>query len=148
MDAQKKLITGSAEETLTVGSQIFEKFPHSNLILLNGNLGSGKTTFTKGLAQKLSIPEIQVKSPTYTYYNKYVGDKELYHFDLYRLTPHSDIEELMLELEEIIESGAVVVIEWASRIPQIKMPHISIDFIQENLNERILIITQNEPGNN
>lgn len=111
------------------------------IILLEGDLGAGKTTFTKGLAQGLDITRV-IKSPTYTIIREYTnGRLPLYHMDLYRL---SDDEADLLGLEEYFEGEGVCVIEWPS-VARETMPseflEIKIDSHFDEPNERVFHLT-------
>ena len=87
------------------------------VILLNGDLGCGKTVFAKGFAEGIGVKE-PVTSPTFTIVNKYSGKFTMYHFDMYRL---EDEEEAMATgLDELIdEKGAVKLIEWSEKVPNL-----------------------------
>src|SRR5688572_25745173 len=89
------------------------------LICLYGNLGAGKTVFTKGFASYFGIAETEIKSPTYTFVREYaINGKKLYHFDFYRIEA---IDELMQhDLEEIFaQKNAIILIEWPERVEDI-----------------------------
>jgi tRNA threonylcarbamoyladenosine biosynthesis protein TsaE len=106
-----KLTTRSEEETMEVAQNIeSEKFPNM-IICLEGDLGSGKTVFTKGLAQALGIDEI-ITSPTFNIIKEYGGEMPLFHMDLYRLNGNPD----ELGLDEYFNKNGIVVIEWADMI--------------------------------
>jgi len=86
-----------------------------DVIALTGDLGTGKTVFTQGLAKGLVVSdEYYITSPTYTLINEYPGRLTLFHVDLYRLNGDMDIETI--GLDELIEHQGVVVIEWANRL--------------------------------
>ncbi len=114
----KKKITNSAEETKNLGYEIglLLKEEHHVVILLDGEMGSGKTTLTQGIARGLGIEQI-VNSPTYTILKKYDSkDKRrtLYHLDLYRLSEvGSDFD-----LEEYIDGQGLVVVEWPFKVEE------------------------------
>ncbi|MCS7279792.1 MAG: tRNA (adenosine(37)-N6)-threonylcarbamoyltransferase complex ATPase subunit type 1 TsaE [Thermodesulfobacteriaceae bacterium] len=110
------LITNKEEETIALGKKLGKLLNPGDLVLLKGDLGSGKTTLVKGIAEGLEVnPEIYITSPTFSLINIYEGRHTLYHVDLYRLEIE-DIEEL--GIWEYLGSG-VVVIEWAEKLPQI-----------------------------
>lgn len=104
--------TKSPEETFELALRIGESITTTTVFLLSGELGSGKTVFTKGLAAGIGIDPDDVTSPTYTLVNQYDGRLRLYHLDLYRLAD-SAVELRELGIDEICsEEQAVVVIEW------------------------------------
>jgi tRNA threonylcarbamoyladenosine biosynthesis protein TsaE len=113
-------MTTSAKNTLKEtgesAQKVAEIIKKGGLICLFGEIGSGKTTFTKYLAEHLGIEKFSVKSPTYTYIRKYEKEKNnIYHLDLYRL---ENIDELLLhEINELLENtNNIVIIEWADRL--------------------------------
>lgn len=114
-----------------------EKFPNM-IICLNGELGSGKTVFTKGIANALGIKE-SITSPTFTIIKEYDGELPLYHMDVYRL--NGNVEGT--GIEEYFTKGGVVVIEWADTIQDI-LPEERLDIkfklVEGNENTRVLIL--------
>lgn len=102
-------ITHNAQETIEIGKWLGEKIKNQKaVILLEGDLGAGKTTFTKGLAEAFGILR-NISSPTFTIMKSYETDsKQMHHLDLYRLD--DDTEDY--DLEEYIHTGDLVVIEW------------------------------------
>ena len=105
-----KIITHDENETIAVAQNIeSEKFPNM-VICLNGDLGSGKTLFTKGFAHAMGIDEIT--SPTFTIIKEYVGELPLYHMDVYRLDGKVDD----LGIEDYYTRGGVTIIEWSDMI--------------------------------
>jgi tRNA threonylcarbamoyladenosine biosynthesis protein TsaE len=109
--------------TQTLGLDLGKSLPAGSVLLLTGDLGTGKTTLVQGLAQGLGINE-QIVSPTFTIINEYLtGSVPLYHLDLYRLTP-AEVDALNLDLYWTgieVEPG-IVAIEWAERMSD-KPPH-------------------------
>ena len=107
-----KITTKCEEDTMEIAQNIeSEKFPNM-VICLTGDLGSGKTIFTKGFAEALGIDE-NITSPTFNIIKEYTtGEMNLYHMDLYRL--NGDVKNL--GLEEYFIKGGVVIIEWADLI--------------------------------
>ncbi len=104
-----KFISRSEEETERFASEVAEKFKKSPTFLLFGNLGAGKTAFTRGLAKGYGS-EGRVSSPTFTLVHEYHGEKDIYHFDLYRL--ESEEELFDIGFEDYFKEGTVRVIEW------------------------------------
>ena len=113
-----------------------EKFPNM-IICLNGELGSGKTVFTKGIANALGITET-ITSPTFSIIKEYDGELPLYHMDVYRL----EDSEADIGIEEYFTKGGVVVIEWADMIKDI-LPEERLDIKFKVIDEdkRALILT-------
>lgn len=109
-------ITHSAEETFELAYEIGEAIDTPTVLLLEGDLGAGKTVFAKGIAAGLDIDPAEVNSPTFTLVNQHEGRMRFYHLDLYRLENGAD-EMFALGLEEMIhDSNAVVLIEWPERL--------------------------------
>ena len=105
----------SPEETRRLGEILGGLLNGGDLVALWGELGSGKTEFTKGLSRGLQVPgEYPITSPTFTIINEYQGRFPLYHFDLYRINNTLEVEEL--GYEEYIYGQGVTVIEWADKI--------------------------------
>ena len=133
-----KITTHSEKETLEIAQNFeSEKFPNM-IICLNGELGSGKTLFTKGIANGLGIEEI-ITSPTFTIIKEYLdGEMPLYHMDVYRL----DGDTSEVGIEDYFTKGGIVVIEWANTIKDI-LPEerLEIKFKISGENSRTLIIT-------
>jgi tRNA threonylcarbamoyladenosine biosynthesis protein TsaE len=132
-----KYISKNEMDTIELAENIeSEKFPNM-IICLDGELGSGKTIFTKGIAKAMGITET-ITSPTFTIIKEYNGELPLYHMDVYRLDGNTD----GVGIEEYFEKGGVVVIEWAATIKDIlpsEYLHIKFKVVDEN--KRTLIIT-------
>ena len=108
----------SAEETIAIGRTIAALLPSAAVVLLIGNLGAGKTTLTKGIAQGRGAAEPEdVTSPTFTLIHEYSGQTRMYHIDLYRLDTEREV--LTLGLEELYDQDALVLIEWGERFPRL-----------------------------
>ena len=130
-----KITSHSDNETIAIAQNIeSEKFPNM-VICLNGDLGSGKTMFTKGFAHAMGIDEIT--SPTFTIIKEYVGELPLYHMDVYRLEDsHEDIG-----IEEYFTKRGVCIIEWADLIEDILPKNrldIKIKMIDEDTRQFII----------
>ncbi|MCF6139520.1 tRNA (adenosine(37)-N6)-threonylcarbamoyltransferase complex ATPase subunit type 1 TsaE [Pseudalkalibacillus berkeleyi] len=124
-----KLILKSPEETMEAAEQLGELLQPRDLITLEGDLGAGKTTFTKGLAKGLHIKRV-VKSPTFTIIREYQGRLPLYHMDVYRL---EDSQE-DLGFDEYFEGEGVTVVEWAHIIEDF-LPSERLDITIRRLND-------------
>jgi tRNA threonylcarbamoyladenosine biosynthesis protein TsaE len=135
-----KIITYSADETSALGRSIGAKLIAGDILALTGELGSGKTCFTAGLARGLGVDEAyQITSPTFTLINEYPARFKLCHFDVYRLENYADLDDL--GYEEYFSGENVLVIEWAEKIDQI-IPRtaIFINFEYMDENKRRIII--------
>ena len=111
---EKSIIINSSQEIIALGEKIGALAFPNMVITMEGDLGAGKTTMTKGIALGLGIKEI-VNSPTFTIMKTYQGRLNLFHLDVYRINdPNSDFE-----LEEYFENNGLCVIEWASQIKPI-----------------------------
>jgi tRNA threonylcarbamoyladenosine biosynthesis protein TsaE len=109
------LTTNSPEETLELGRRLGASLRGGEIILLNGELGAGKTLFTRGLGRGLGLDETTpVVSPSFTLVNVYPARLELVHVDLYRLK-EDEIAEL--GLDDFMDDGHVLVIEWSNVAP-------------------------------
>jgi tRNA threonylcarbamoyladenosine biosynthesis protein TsaE len=116
----EEVITTSAEETTNWGRQFAARLKPPVVLLLSGDLGSGKTTLTKGIVAGLgAAAEDDVTSPTFTlvhvYGNAQSPPARVYHADLYRIKNFTDFETL--GLEEVFEQPGVLILEWAERFP-------------------------------
>ncbi|MEW4355190.1 tRNA (adenosine(37)-N6)-threonylcarbamoyltransferase complex ATPase subunit type 1 TsaE [Streptococcus pneumoniae] len=95
------------EELIALGQTIGEKLQAGDVLVLTGDLGAGKTTLTKGIAQGLGIKQM-IKSPTYTIVREYEGRLPLYHLDVYRIGDDPD----SIDLDDFLYGDGVTVIEW------------------------------------
>lgn len=108
--------TNSAEETFALGKQLGEQAKKGDIFCLSGDLGVGKTVFTKGFAVGLGITE-PVNSPTFTIVQEYNGRIPFYHFDVYRIEEPEEMDEIGYE-EYFFGEGACM-IEWAELIEEL-----------------------------
>ena len=98
-------------ETLALGERIGTRVEPGDLIFLSGQLGAGKTVLVRGIAAGMGIDPALVRSPTFVLHHVYrAGPRVLHHLDLYRLGPGADIR--LLDIDELLEAGGVVVVEW------------------------------------
>lgn len=102
-------VSHSLEDTACLAQKIADKLKGGEVILLNGQLGAGKTAFTKCLARRLGVEDV-VTSPTFTFMKEYQGRLPLYHFDMYRAIDDEELYEL--GLNEYLYMNGVCVIEW------------------------------------
>jgi len=108
-------ITHSADETIQLGRELASQLQPPALILLSGELGAGKTTFTKGLISGFgAAQEDEVTSPTFTLVHTFKNHVRVFHIDLYRITNLQDFETL--GIEDLFDRPAIVIIEWPERM--------------------------------
>ena len=123
-------ITHSREETIKFAEEYGKTLCGGDVVLLDGEMGAGKTVFTKGIAISLGITD-EITSPTYAYLNDYDG--KLYHYDCYRLSSGEDAEAL--GLTEYFYGKGICVIEWSENISDVlpeKTKRVKIEKIDEN----------------
>lgn len=136
----KKIISNSEEETKLIGRKFAEGLKKGDVIVLTGDLGSGKTKFTEGVLQFFGL-ENEISSPTFNIVNEYVnGDVNVYHFDVYRL--EDEDEFYAIGGEEYFEKG-ICLIEWGEMIEHaLPNKYIQISFSRnledENLREIVI----------
>ena len=133
---EKTIFVENLEATLSLGKKLGELLQPGMLITLDGDLGAGKTTFTKGIGQGLQIKRV-INSPTFTILKQYRGRLQLSHFDAYRL----EGQDNDLGFEEIFDSDDVCVVEWPEFISDIlpeKRLEIQINKIDENARKFVL----------
>lgn len=113
----EEIITHSAEETTRWGRELAKRLKAPVLVLLTGELGTGKTTLTKGIVSGLgAASEEEVTSPTFTLVHVYGGNAgKVYHADLYRIETFHDFETL--GMEDLFAMPAVAILEWSERFP-------------------------------
>ena len=117
--------TRSAAETAEVGARIAAMLSPPAVVMLIGDLGSGKTTLAKGIVQALgAAPPEEVLSPTFSLVHEYEGEPKVYHLDLYRLDTVPQLETL--GLEDIWEQHAIVLIEWGERFDS-ELPGVRLE---------------------
>jgi tRNA threonylcarbamoyladenosine biosynthesis protein TsaE len=134
VDNHIQITTHSVKETRQVGQTLGAGIHQAIIIALTGDLGSGKTAFVQGLAKGLDVSEkYYITSPTFTLINKYPGRHPLFHVDLYRIEHSPELEEI--GLDEILQENAVIVIEWAERLPD--------DMLFCHLKLRLRLISEN-----
>jgi tRNA threonylcarbamoyladenosine biosynthesis protein TsaE len=115
-------ISFNERETFDLGVRIGEQFSGSEIILLNGPLGAGKTVLVKGIAHALGLDEEDVTSPSFTLVNPHQGRLLIYHIDLYRLDEGASAAHAV-DLDEILtDESAVVIIEWGERLGHYPLP--------------------------
>lgn len=129
------IVSHSLAQTQRLGARLGELLHSGDLLLLDGDLGTGKTSLTQGIAEGLGVHN-QVSSPTFTLLKEYEGRLPLYHFDLYRLDDPAEI--LDLGFDEYFERRGVCVVEWANKAEPI--------WPSEYLRIRLKIVSETKRG--
>ncbi len=112
-----QILTKNPQQTISLGKKIAKSLKEGDILALFGDLGSGKTTFTKGIAEGLGIDKRSVNSPSFVLVKEYKGRIPFYHFDLYRI--RNSIEIFNIGYEEYLSSGGIIAIEWADRVKDV-----------------------------
>lgn len=129
--------SNSPEETFKIGEKVGRTLLGREVVLLSGELGAGKTLFTKGIAAGVGIEPGEVVSPTFTIMNVYEGKFPLFHIDLYRLGEHlKTIKSGLPEIDDNIDDG-IIVIEWAQFLPDLYFN------IKNSIKIELLVIEKN-----
>jgi len=114
----QRCLTVQAEETRALGARLGRRARVGDIVACRGALGAGKTTFVQGFAEGLNVgADNYVRSPTFALVHAYHGPIPLYHFDFYRLSSCTEVQDI--GFEEYLEAGGVVIIEWADKFPAI-----------------------------
>ena len=132
-----QITTQGEEATITFGKTLAALLEKGDVLCLFGNLGAGKTTLIKGVAQGLKVNPKSVNSPTFVLMNIYDGKLPLYHFDLYRLDRLDEIAGL--GFEEFLYGDGVAVIEWAEKLGEFTpKEYLGIHLEHKTENERVI----------
>ena len=122
------MYTKNEEELLALGERLGNLLKKNDVLILTGELGAGKTTFTKGLARGLDIHQM-IKSPTYTIVREYEGRLPLYHLDVYRIEGDAD----SIDLDEFLFGGGVTVIEWGNLLGEdLPDSYLELEILKED----------------
>lgn len=137
---KRTYISKSPEDTLRIAAEVLGSYRGRVVFALSGNLGSGKTVFTQGIALALGSRRT-VTSPTFTLLNEYPGTRPLYHADLYRIDKPAEADSL--DLEDYMEAQAVTAVEWPEKAPHLLPPdtvHVTLE-IKGDTEERLITVT-------
>ena len=127
------MYTKNEEELINLGERLGTLLQKNDVLILSGELGAGKTTFTKGLAKGLGIRQM-IKSPTYTIVREYEGRLPLYHLDVYRIEGDAD----SIDLDEFLFGGGVTVIEWGHLLGEdLPDSYLELEFLKEAEGRRL-----------
>ena len=137
-----EFITNSPEETEKVGAALGKILKPGMVIAYRGDLGAGKTAFTRGLARGLGYADM-VTSPTYTIVNEYLGGRlPLFHFDMYRLASSDDLWDI--GWEDYLERGGVCAVEWSENVDDAMENAIYITIYKTGEESRRIVIEGGE----
>ena len=135
-------LTNSSTETEAVGTALAQRLNPGTVIAYRGDLGAGKTAFTRGIARGLGIVD-PVTSPTYTIVNEYLGGRiPLFHFDMYRLSCADDLFDI--GWEDYLERGGVCAVEWSENVADAMEDPITITIEKLGEESRKITITGGE----
>ncbi|MBP1544541.1 MAG: tRNA (adenosine(37)-N6)-threonylcarbamoyltransferase complex ATPase subunit type 1 TsaE [Oscillospiraceae bacterium] len=112
-----EFITNSVEETLAAAEKVAASLSAGDIILYEGDMGAGKTHFTKGIARYLGVDD-EVTSPTFALVNEYEGRLPLFHFDLYRIDSYDDL--YAIGFFDYLDRGGIIAAEWSENIAELK----------------------------
>ena len=130
--------TNAPEETVALGEKLAKALKPGTVIAFRGDLGAGKTAFTRGLALGLGASD-RVTSPTYTIVNEYLGGKmPLFHFDMYRLGSSDELFDI--GWEDYLERGGVCAVEWSENVEDAMEDAVSVCIEKLGDNERKITI--------
>ena len=137
-----KFLSRSPEETEKIGLDLARSLPVPGVVLLHGDLGAGKTTLTRGIAQGLGLSEPSlVNSPSFTLVNVYQGTCPIYHVDLYRLEGERDLYSI--GIEDFLGKDGVTIIEWAERLVFPFQGAVEVKLEDAGDDQRVLLISSN-----
>lgn len=125
-------ISKSIKDTEHISKVLSKLLNPGDIICLIGELGAGKTCFSKGLINRLGVPNKYIASPTFTIINEYNGKYPIYHFDLYRLNNETDLE--VLGFEEYFYGKGITIIEWADKMKKL-LPEDRLDIYLSYMGE-------------
>ena len=108
-----ELITNSEFETEQAGEKLAKLLENGTVVAMYGDLGAGKTAFVRGMARGMGL-NCRVSSPTFTIVNEYLGERELIHFDMYRLSSADELFDI--GWEDYLSRGAVCAVEWSENV--------------------------------
>ncbi len=136
-----EFLSKSPEETITFAQKFTKTLKAGDIVCLQGELGAGKTTFVKGLAQALRVKPTEVNSPTFILMNYYKGKLPIYHFDLYRLEDPKDLATV--NFDEYFYGDGISVIEWAERLGKNKPEeYFLVELAHRSESERLIKVSK------
>ena len=125
----------SEQDTILIADEFASILKNGMIVILNGDLGAGKTFFIKQVLQKFNVTN--ANSPTFAIVNEYIGDLTFYHFDFYRINKESELHDIGIE-DYFNDEQSIIFIEWGNLFPEVlpkQRIQIKIDYIDENERE-------------
>lgn len=125
----------SEQDTILIADEFASILKNGMIVILNGDLGAGKTFFIKQVLQKFNVTN--ANSPTFAIVNEYVGDTTFYHFDFYRINKVSELHDIGIE-DYFNDEQSIIFLEWGNLFPEVlpkQRIQIKIDYIDENERE-------------
>ena len=139
-----RVLSHSPHDTLALGERLGHALQAGDLVCLYGELGSGKTVLTKGLAHGLGVPNAEgVRSPSFVLLHRYAGRVPVYHADLFRLDMPDDLEDI--GLRELLGGEGVVIVEWADKLHAL-LPEERLDILLQHGDADTRLITVRPHG--
>ena len=136
-------ITHSEQETEELGARLSSELPGGTVVAMVGELGAGKTAFVRGMARGMGL-DCRVSSPTFTIVNEYLGERELIHFDMYRLSSADELFDI--GWEDYLARGAVCAVEWSENVSDAFFgDEITVRIEKSGENERVITIEEGSP---
>jgi tRNA threonylcarbamoyladenosine biosynthesis protein TsaE len=138
----KTFATHSAAETIELGRRLATELKPGNLVLLRGDLGAGKTTLVKGIAEGFQAAEAdRVTSPTFTLIHEYRGSQvTLYHIDLYRVDTARELDTLAID--DLMDANSILLIEWGEKFERfVRERDVEIAIEHGSGDDRLVVVT-------
>ena len=137
-----KVISNSVEETINIGKEFAQKLNGGTVVLLDGDLGAGKTHFSKGVGLGLGVKDV-ITSPTFTIHNVYDGERYvLNHFDFYRIEEEEEAQQLGLD-EIFYSDKGISIVEWWQNVKGLLPTNtIKVTIVKTGENQREIIINE------
>ena len=134
----QEFITKSESETEALGARLAAALPGGSVVAMYGDLGAGKTAFVRGMARGMGL-KARVSSPTFTIVNEYLGERDLIHFDMYRLSGADELFDI--GWEDYLARGAVCAVEWSENVWEALEDPITVSIRRDPADESVRHIT-------
>ena len=143
MALELEIVSHGEAETHALASKLVPLLKPGDLLVLKGELGAGKTVFVRGLAEALGLDMDTVNSPSYTIVNEYLGERPLFHFDLYRVQDPSELYEI--GWDDYLQRQGLIVVEWGDNTAEcLSSTYYMVDFCIVDETTRLINLTHVE----